>query len=122
MQEKKKTLVIGASEKPERYANRAIRQLRRYGHPVEAIGLRAGKVEDVKFKTGLPELQNIHTVTLYIGQVRQKPYYEYLIKLKPQRIIFNPGTENGELEHLAQKHGIATVENCTLVMLSSGLF
>ncbi len=118
----KKTLVIGASEKPYRYSYKAIRLLRRYGYPVEAIGPRPGKVEDVIFKTGFPELENIHTVTLYIGPARQPQYYEYLLKLSPQRIIFNPGTENEEFEAMAREQGVEVVENCTLVMLSSGLF
>ena len=119
---KKKTLVIGASEKPERYSNKAIKLLRRYGHPVVALGLRKGKVADVDIETGFPEFNDVHTVTMYIGAARQPQYYEYILKLKPERIIFNPGTENYEFEEMAEIQGVNAVENCTLVMLSSGLF
>lgn len=122
MKNNKKTLVIGASEKPDRYSNIAIRKLRNNNICVEAIALRDGKVSDVVFKTGLPELNNIHTVTLYIGPSRQVFYYRYIIDLKPKRIIFNPGTENAELKLLAVENGIDVVENCTLVMLDSGRF
>ncbi len=122
MSDVKRTLVIGASEKPERFSNKAIRRLKRYGHPVEAIGPRAGEVEGVVFKTGFPELEGIDTITLYIGPPRQPQYYDYLIGLNPKRIIFNPGTENSEFSEKARAHGIETVENCTLVMLDSGLF
>ncbi len=118
----KKTLVIGASIKPERYSNKAIRLLRRYGHPVEAIGLRAGAVADVDFKTGFPMIDDVHSVTLYLNPSRQKDYYNYLIKLQPKRVIFNPGTENDELVELLNNQGIEVIENCTLVMLNSGLF
>ena len=118
----KKTLVIGASVKPERYSNKAIRLLKHYGHPVEAIGLRAGTVDDVRFKTGFPDLDNIHTVTLYIGPARQPQYYNYIIGLKPERVIFNPGTENDEFMELLEKQNIKVVENCTLVMLNSHIF
>ncbi len=119
---KKRTLVIGASEKPSRYSNKAIKLLGKYGHDVKAIGIRPGKVEDVEIETGFPDYDDIHTVTLYIGPARQPQYYDYILKLKPERIIFNPGTENVEFEKMAKERGIEVVENCTLVMLSSGLF
>lgn len=122
MSDTKLTLVIGASEKPERFSNKAICRLRRYGHPVEAIGLRAGEVEGVVFKTGFPELKGIDTITLYIGPPRQPQYYDYLLGLNPKRIIFNPGTENPEFYEKAKAQGIEPIENCTLVMLDSGLF
>ena len=118
----KKTLVIGASIKPERYSNQAIRLLRRHDHPVEAIGLRNGQVADVDLKTGLPELNNIHTITMYVSPPRQPQYYDYLLKLKPKRIIFNPGTENNEFVELLQRQDIEIIEHCTLVMLNTGLF
>ncbi len=118
----KKTVVIGASTKPERYSNKAIRLLRRYGHPVEAIGLRHGEVGDVSIKTGFPELGEVHTFTIYMQPQRQKPFYEYIIRLKPTRVIFNPGTENDELINLLESNGIEVTENCTLVMLNTGLF
>lgn len=122
MSETKLTLVIGASEKPERFSNKAIRRLRQYGHPVEAIALRPGEVEGVSFKTGFPELKGIDTVTLYVGPPRQPQYYDYLLGLKPRRIIFNPGTENPEFSQKAREKGIEPVEKCTLVMLDTGQF
>ena len=118
----KKTLVIGASTNPQRYSHKAIKKLRNHSHPVEAIGLREGMVEDVLFKTGFPELKGIHTVTMYIGSKHQPQYYDYLLKLKPNRVIFNPGTENDELSHLLAGNNIEVIENCTLVMLGSGLY
>ncbi len=118
----KTTLVIGASTKPERYSNMAVKLLRLHGHPVIAIGLREGTIGDVKIVTDKPQIENLHTITLYLNPKRQKEYYEYILSLSPQRIIFNPGTENRELMQMARKKGIETVENCTLVMLNSGLF
>ncbi len=119
---KKKTLVIGGSPKPERYSNKAIRKLLSYGHIVESIGLRSAKVDSVNIVTGTPILNDIHTVTMYIGSARQPQYYDYIISLAPSRIIFNPGTENPEFASIATKHGIEVVEHCTLVMLDHGLF
>ena len=118
----KKTLVIGGSIKPERYSNKAIKKLHRYGHSVVSIGLRSGEVADVNIETGFPDFKNIHTITLYVGIRNQPQYYDYIIGLHPKRIIFNPGTENPEFEGLAIKSGIETIEHCTLIMLGEGSY
>lgn len=122
MPENKKTLVIGGSIKPERFSNKAIRKLLKYGISVVSIGLREGEVEGVKIETGKPEYDGIHTITLYIGKAKQPEYYSYLIGLKPKRLIFNPGTENDEFRELAENNGIETIEFCTLIMLGDGSF
>lgn len=118
----KKTLVLGASENPARYSNKAILSLRRKGHEVVAIGRRAGQVMDVPIGTEQPPLQDIDTVTLYLNPTNQQPYIDYILSLKPKRIIFNPGTENIQLEALAEEAGIEPVEACTLVLLSIGRY
>jgi hypothetical protein len=47
---------------------------------------------------------------------------EEAVHIKPNRIIFNPGTENpGEYERL-RKAGIEVIEACTLVMLCKKQF
>ncbi len=118
----KKTLVLGASENPSRYSYLAIKKLRRYGHPVEAIGKRLGQVDDVMIKKEHGILTGIDTVTLYLNPLHQQQYYDYIISLQPKRIIFNPGAENEELASLAKKNGIQPVEACTLVMLSTNQY
>ncbi len=122
MQQPKKTLVVGASEKPQRYANKAIRKLLNYGYEVVPLAPRPGQVAGVSFVTGFPEVKGIHTITLYIGPARQTAFYDYLLSLKPQRIIFNPGTENQAFLQKAQEQGVETVQDCTLVMLETGMF
>ena len=118
----KKTLVLGGSQNPARYSYLAIHKLRAHGHPVVAIGRRRGIVQDTTIVTEtLPE-EGIDTVTLYLNPANQKPYYDYIISLKPARIIFNPGTENAELEALAKKNNIKVQEACTLVLLSTGQY
>jgi len=120
--EKKKTLVLGGSMNPTRFSNRAIRKLRAYGHPVISIGLQEGKVDDASIQTGTPHFEDIHTVTLYLNPKNQKQYYDYIIGLKPKRIVFNPGTENLELSELARKNYINVVEYCTLILLDTHTF
>ena len=115
----KKTLVLGASQNPQRYSNMAVKKLAAHGHPVIAIGRRAGNINDIDIITEWPKQADVDTVTLYLNPENQKPYYEYIISLKPRRIIFNPGTENDELENLAAKQGIPTTQACTLVLLST---
>ncbi len=118
----KNTLVIGASEKPERYSYKAIMSLLNHNHPVFAIGNKKGKVSDVDIITDKVQFENIDTVTLYLNPDRQKEYYDYILSLKPKRIIFNPGTENDEFENLASKNNIQILEACTLVLLSTGQY
>ncbi|HRH63792.1 MAG TPA: CoA-binding protein [Bacteroidia bacterium] len=118
----KKTLIIGASENPTRYSNIAAHRLVEHGHSIEQIGKKEGKVAGVKIETGTPQLADIDTVTLYINPAHQKNYYNYILKLKPRRIIFNPGTENPEFVTLAQQNNILTEEACTLVLLSFGAY
>jgi uncharacterized protein len=118
----KKTLVLGASSNPARYSNLAINRLRRFNHPVVAIGKRAGSVADTPVEIAPRSIDNLDTITLYLNPTNQKPYYQYILDLKPKRIIFNPGTENEELEAMAKKEGIETMEACTLVLLSTGQY
>ncbi len=122
MNTKKTTLVVGASTKPERYSNKAIRLLTKYGHPVVAVGLREGEVAGITISKDFPADTTIDTVTLYLGPARQEPVIEKILSLKPKRIIFNPGTENSAFRQQAEAMNIETVENCTLVMLNTGIF
>src|SRR6476620_6794606 len=96
----KKTLVLGATTKPDRYAYMAINSLAGKGHPVVAIGQQTGEVAGVKIQTKMVPLKNIDTVTLYLNPQRQREYYNYIIEAKPKRVVFNPGTENPELYQL----------------------
>lgn len=118
----KKTLILGASENPGRYSYLALNRLLDHGHEVVAIGKSKGAVRDVTIGTEQIELNDIDTITLYLNPDNQKKYYDYILATKPKRIIFNPGTENIELESLAEGAGIKTMEACTLVMLSTGQY
>lgn len=120
--QKSKTLIIGASEKTNRYANMAASRLLQRGYAIEMIGARGGTVQGYPILTGLPALENIDTVTMYVGPNHQANYIDYLKNLQPRRVIFNPGTENPELERELKAAGIEPIEACTLVMLASGQY
>ena len=117
---KKKTLVIGASEKPERYSNKAIKALRSHEQPVIALAPRNGQVSDIEFITSKESFTDIDTVTLYVGPKVQTEYYQYILGLKPNRVIFNPGTENPEFIDLLEKNSIRAEQACTLLLLVIG--
>ena len=117
-----KTLVLGATERSDRYANLAVKRLRAYGHEVVAVGLRPGMIDDVPIHTEIPENAAIDTVTLYMNPINQRPWRDRILALKPKRIIFNPGTENADMESAAEENGIEPVIGCTLVMLSAGTY
>ncbi|GAA5023319.1 CoA-binding protein [Marivirga lumbricoides] len=120
----KKTLIVGATNNPSRYAYLAAERLTGAGHEIELAGIKKGSVlgqqiQDIKT---FPVLKDIDTITLYIGPQHQPEYYDYLIGLKPKRIIFNPGTENPEFAEKAAEKGIETEFACTLVMIGSGVY
>ena len=118
----KKTLVLGATTKPERYAFKAISKLTAAGHSVIAIGQNAGEIGAVKIQTKMIPLANINTVSLYLNPARQKDYYNYIIEAQPKRVIFNPGTENPEFYQLLDLNGIKYEIACTLVLLATNQF
>ena len=118
----KKTLVLGASSNPDRYSFIAINRLRNYNHPTVAIGRKKGKVGDIEIDMDKKPIEDVDTITLYLNAANQKQYYDYILSLKPKRIIFNPGAENDELYDLASKNGIKPMEACTLVLLSTGQY
>ena len=118
----KKTLIIGATPNPSRYAYKAAHKLVQHGHPFVNVGLKKGEVASYPIEKPEQIHSDIDTITLYVNPTNQKNLYQYILDTKPKRIIFNPGTENPELEKKAQEQGIETLEACTLVLLSINQF
>ncbi|TLP73983.1 CoA-binding protein [Maribacter sp. ACAM166] len=118
----KKTLVFGASLKPNRYSNLAIVKLVASGVETLAFGLKTGSVSGVDISTSFDKSNDIHTITLYLNSKRQEEYYNKIIALAPKRVIFNPGTENPEFYTLLKNEGIEVDVACTLVLLSTGQY
>jgi len=118
----KKTVVLGASLKAERYSNIATKRLVNHGHEVVPVGLREGEIAGISIQKGEPNIEGVDTLTLYLNPKRQEAYYEYILGLQPKRIIFNPGTENPTLMQLAQAQDIETEIACTLVMLATDVY
>ncbi|WP_338357376.1 CoA-binding protein [Yeosuana marina] len=118
----KKTLVLGASLKPDRYSHLAVQRLVNHQFEVVAFGLKSGKIEGVKIDTKLLPYKNVHTVTLYVNVDNQKMYYDYIVSLKPERVIFNPGTENPEFYKILEENDIFYEVACSLVLLSTNQY
>ena len=118
MSKNKPTVVIGASPNTDRYSYKATISLQQHNHTVYPIGIRNGKINDLDIITSKPNIENIDTVTLYVGTDNQPAWFDYIFSLNPKRIIFNPGTENPEFEALAISKGIEVLDACTLVLLS----
>lgn len=118
----KRTVIIGASDNPSRYSFLATSKLLEHGYEAIPLGIRQGSIDGTKIENlaEKPTLSNVDTVTLYLNPTNQKQWQEYILSLKPKRIIFNPGTENQEFETSANSKGIETLRACTLVMLSIG--
>ncbi|HBK82481.1 MAG TPA: CoA-binding protein [Flavobacterium sp.] len=118
----KKTLIIGASTNPERYSFKAINSLVNHKHSVVAIGTKLGEVAGIKIQTKSILFDKIHTVSLYLNAVAQRDYYNYIINLRPKRVVFNPGTENQEFYQLLKANSIKYEEACTLVLLATNQY
>ena len=118
----KKTLIIGASPDSSRYAYKAAHMLTRFNHEIVNIGIKRGEVAGVEIENKGNIHSDIDTITLYIGPALQPQYYDYILDTKPKRVIFNPGTENFELEKLLDQHNIEPMRACTLVLLSTGQY
>ena len=123
MNKKNITLVLGASTKPGSYALLAAQKLLSKGIDIELLGKKEGTIGNVAIKTKMEEISsNIDTVTIYLGENNQKEYEDFLLKMRPNRVIFNPGAENFELEEKLKAQGTEVLEACTLVMLSTGQY
>ena len=120
----KKTVIIGATTNPGRYDYLAARMLTNYNHEIVPVGIKEGEVfgKEILDIFEKPPIKDVHTVTMYIGPQRQPEYYQYILSLRPKRIIFNPGTENHEFEKMAEKQGVEALHGCTLVMLRSNQY
>jgi len=114
------TIILGASKNPARYAFIATQRLQAAGHEIYLIGGKEGMYnENIPIHTSWPTAIQAETVTMYLRPELQQMHEEALIAHQPKRVIFNPGTENPELEQRLKKNGIATLNACTLVLLST---
>lgn len=117
-----KTLVIGASTKPERYSYQAIERLKAKGYPILAMGLKEGEIHGEIIHTTKEDWPDIDTVSLYVGPAHQSNFIDYVVGLNPRRVIFNPGTENPDFENRLKAEGIFAERACTLVLLSTNQY
>lgn len=122
--EVKRTLIVGATTNPSRYAYFAAKMFAERGLEFIPIGIKKGELfgREILDLRAKPELKEIHTISLYIGPNHQEEWMEYLIGLKPKRIIFNPGAENPDFFKRAKEAGIEVLPACNLVMLSTSQF
>lgn len=116
------TVIIGASNNPERYSYKAFERLSAHGFSAVPIGIKKGDILGTPIVNEKPVIPHVDTVTLYINPANQKDWQEYILSLNPRRIIFNPGTENPSFAQLASSKGILCTEACTLVLLATGQY
>jgi len=115
--------VLGASPKEERYSFKAVKMLKENGHkpiPIHPAGHAVDGVDGLKSLSDITV--NVDTLTVYVNSSISTQAYDEIIKLKPRRVIFNPGAENKELADKLNIDGIETIEACTLVMLRTKQF
>lgn len=118
----KKTVVIGASPNPGRYSYIATQRLKAAGEDVYPIGVREGYIGADKIITDRPLIEDVHTISLYVGPANQASWEDYVLMLSPKRVIFNPGTENDAFQRKLEIAGIESEIACTLVLLTMGSY
>lgn len=115
--------ILGASNKADRYAHKALVMLREYGHSVIPINPALDTIESVPVVKSIKDIiVPVSTLTLYMRADRYMPLLEDIISLKPGRVIFNPGTESDEALSILKDSGIPGIYACTLVLLRTGQF
>jgi predicted CoA-binding protein len=115
--------VLGASPKSARYSNQAVRLLLEHGYQVTPVHPKFEQIEGLQVASSLKNIeQSVDTLSLYVGPERLSPMIDDIVKLKPGRVICNPGTESKELQDRLDADGIPWIEACTLVMLRLGSF
>lgn len=120
---KQTVAILGASPKPDRYANKAMHKLEEHGHSVILINPGQDTIEGHEVLKSLADIADpIDTLTLYLGPQRLKEHIHDILHLRPNRVIFNPGTELPGLMNELKKADIPYLEACTLVLLSTGQF
>jgi len=115
-------VVLGASPNPDRFSYKAVRRLIRYNHEVIAVGKRHGMIGETPIVTTQPEIAGVHTVVMYLAPYHQGEIFDYVLSLRPKRVIFNPGTESPEFDEFLESYNIEVVHDCTLVMLANNRF
>ncbi len=120
---KKRVVVMGASDKPDRYSNMAIRLLLEHGHEVIPVHPRLDEVEELEVFHHPSEISGpVDILTLYVGPDASSAAAEAILQLRAGRVIFNPGSENPDLAQRLSQAGIAHEQACTLVLLRTGQF
>ena len=119
-----KTVIIGASTNPDRYAYKASHMLKQHNQQFVPVGIKSGKVagEEIVDLRTKPAISDVDTVTLYLGPQNQAEWEDYILSLKPRRVVFNPGTENATFQKKLTDQGIMVEEACTLVLLRTGQY
>ena len=118
-----RVVVLGASPKQWRYSNQALRLLAEQGYQVLPVHPKIPRIEGLPVTHDLKAIHDrVHTLTLYVGPERSLSLINAIVRLKPGRVILNPGTESEALETQLHEHRLPFLHACTLVMLHTGQF
>ncbi|MBL7111434.1 MAG: CoA-binding protein [Bacteroidales bacterium] len=117
-----KTVVLGASSNHTKFSYKCIKSLIRHGFDAVPVGKKEGQIEGIDILTGQPEIEDVHTISLYLNASKQEEYYDYILSLNPKRVIFNPGAHNQDFIDRVKEQGIEVKSDCALLMLNSGSY
>lgn len=123
MEKSQRVAILGASDDPDRYSFKAFEMLKEHGHTPVPVSPKLKSLQDIPVVAHLSEIQGpIDTLTMYVNPQVSTALKKEILAVRPNRIIFNPGSENPELASELEKVGTQVVVACTLVMLRTGQF
>lgn len=121
--EKETIVVLGASNNQAHHSNQAVKLLLEQKYQVIPVHFGGGELYGVAVAKALGEISEpVNTLVIYVNPIYSGIVRHDIIRLRPKRVIFNPGNENTDLEALCFHHGIKTSTACTVTLLQTGLF
>jgi predicted CoA-binding protein len=120
---KETVAILGASDDPSRFAFKAKKMLESYEHKTILVNPKLSSIDGETVYAKVSDIkESVDTLTMYVGAKISDTLIDDILKLHPKRVIFNPGSENLNLENKLKMADIEVVEDCTLVMLQARRF
>jgi len=114
----KTVAIIGASNDPSKYGNKAVRAYTRQGFHVFPINPREPQIEGwPAFKSILDLPQRPQQVSVYLPPDRLLPILPDIATRGCDELWLNPGTESDVVLSEAQRLGLNTIQACSIVGL-----
>ena len=116
-------VVLGASDKEDKFSNKALKLLKSRNYRIIPVNPQLDFIEGIPVVKKLSDIkEDVHTLTVYVGPGRSEAMIDDIIRLKPERVILNPGTESEKLKNALDNASVRYLEACTIILTNTGQF